>query len=52
MSKLSIIPEVWDFLKSRKKWWLAPIIVFLILFGSLLVLTEGTVLAPFIYTLF
>jgi len=39
-------------LKERKKWWLAPIIFFLLLFGTLIVLTEGTALAPFIYTLF
>ena len=52
MSKLSILSEFWDFLKQRKKWWLAPIVFFLILFGALIVLTEGSVLAPFIYTLF
>lgn len=52
MSKLSILSEFWDFLKHRKKWWLAPIIFFLVLFGALIVLTEGTAIAPFIYTLF
>tara|TARA_B100000959_G_scaffold280188_1_gene341580 strand:+ start:267 stop:425 length:159 start_codon:yes stop_codon:yes gene_type:complete len=52
MSKFSIIKEFWDFLKVRKKWWLAPIMVFLVLFSLLIVLTEGTVVAPFIYTLF
>tara|TARA_B100000586_G_scaffold248329_1_gene205578 strand:+ start:25 stop:183 length:159 start_codon:yes stop_codon:yes gene_type:complete len=52
MSKISIVYEFWDFLKVRKKWWLAPIIVFLVLFSLLIVLTEGTALAPFIYTLF
>ena len=52
MSKLSIFLEFWDFLISRKKWWLAPIIIFLVLFGALLVLTEGSAIAPFIYTLF
>ena len=52
MSKLSILKEFWDFLKSRKKWWLAPIILFLLLLGALIVLAEGSVLAPFIYTLF
>ncbi len=52
MSNLSIIGELWGFLRTRKKWWLAPIIVFLILLGALLVLAEGSALAPFIYTLF
>ena len=52
MSKLSIFIEIWDFLMVRKKWWLAPIIIFLVLFGPLLVLTEGTAIAPFIYTLY
>jgi len=52
MSKLSIIKEFWDFLKIRKKWWLVPIIIFLVLFGALIVLTEGSAIAPFIYTLF
>jgi len=52
MSKLSIFYELLDFLKVRKKWWLAPIIIFLVLFGALIVLTEGSALAPFIYTLF
>ena len=52
MSKISIIKEFWDFLKSRKKWWLAPIIIFLVLFGAIIVLTEGSAIAPFIYALF
>jgi hypothetical protein len=52
MSKLSILSEFWDFLKVRKKWWLAPIVIFLALFGALIVLTEGSAIAPFIYTLF
>ena len=52
MSKLSILSEFWEYLKVRKKWWLAPIILFLLLFGVLIVLTEGTAIAPFIYTLF
>jgi|TARA_B100000315_G_scaffold178429_1_gene167090 hypothetical protein len=52
MSKLSILLEFWTFLKIRKKWWLAPIIIFLGLFGALIVLAEGSVIAPFIYTLF
>ncbi len=52
MSKLSIVGEFWDYLKVRKKWWLVPIIICLILLGALIVLTEGSALAPFIYTLF
>jgi hypothetical protein len=52
MSKLSILIEFWQFLKVRKKWWLTPIIVFLILLGALIVLTQGTAIAPFIYPLF
>ena len=52
VSKASILFEFYEFLKERKKWWLAPIIIFLVLFGTLIVLTEGSALAPFIYTLF
>lgn len=52
MSKIAIIKEFWEFLKIRKKWWLAPIIIFLILLGALIVLTEGSALAPFIYSIF
>jgi hypothetical protein len=52
MSKLSIIGEFLIFLRKRKKWWLAPIILFLFLFSTLIVLTEGSAIAPFIYALF
>ena len=52
MSRLSILRELWGFLRVRKKWWLAPIMIFLILLGALIVLAEGSALAPFIYTLF
>ncbi|MCX6581506.1 MAG: DUF5989 family protein [Candidatus Aminicenantes bacterium] len=52
MSKMSIIKEFWDFLKVRKKWWLAPIVLILLLLGALLLLTEGSALAPFIYAIF
>ena len=52
MSKLSIIKEFWEFLQVRKKWWLAPIIIFLFLLGALIIFTEGSAVAPFIYTLF
>ena len=46
------VVELWAFMKERKKFWLLPIIVVLMFFGTLLVLTQGTVVAPFIYTLF
>jgi len=52
MSKLSIIKEFWEFLRARKKWWLAPIVLFLLLLGALIIFTEGSAVAPFIYTLF
>jgi len=52
MSKLSIVKEFFEFVSERKKWWLTPIIIFLFLFGALIVLTEGTAIAPFIYALF
>jgi len=52
MSKLSIVWEFWLFLKVRKKWWLVPILVSLLLLGVLLVFAESSVVAPFIYTLF
>jgi hypothetical protein len=52
MTKLSIISELWDYLKMRKKWWLAPIVFFLLLIGVMLILAEGSAVAPFIYTLF
>ena len=52
MSKLSILSELWEFLKVRKKWWLLPIIFFLILLGGLIILTQGSALAPFIYAIF
>ncbi|WP_167837016.1 DUF5989 family protein [Leptospira ryugenii] len=49
---LDLIKDLWDFLKIRKKFWLAPIIIILLLLGALLVLTQGSAIAPFIYTLF
>ncbi|MCE5212599.1 MAG: DUF5989 family protein [Deltaproteobacteria bacterium] len=52
MSKLSIMSELWEFLKVRKKWWLFPIVFFLLLIGAMLFLAEGSAVAPFIYTLF
>jgi len=52
MSKLSIISEFWNFMRVRKKWWLAPIVFVMLLLSLLIVLTQGSALAPFIYTLF
>jgi hypothetical protein len=52
MSKLSIISEFWAFMRVRKKWWLAPIVLVMLLLSLLIVLTQGSALAPFIYTLF
>lgn len=49
---MEVIKELWDFLKFRKKLWLAPIILIFLLIGGLLVLAQGSVIAPFIYTLF
>ena len=51
-SKFSIVGDLWDFMKTRKRWWLAPIIAMLLLLGLLIIFTEGSALAPFIYTLF
>ena len=47
---MSFIKEFWEFLKVRKKYWLLPIILVLVLFGGLIVLTQGSAVAPFIYT--
>lgn len=52
MVKLSFISELWDFLKTRKRWWLLPIVVVLLLLGILIIFTESSAVAPFIYTLF
>ena len=48
----SFIKELWAFLRVRKKRWLAPIIIVMVLLGGLLILAQGSVIAPFIYTLF
>jgi hypothetical protein len=52
MSKLSNIKEFLVFLKRRKRYWLIPIVLMLLLLGALIVLTEGSAIAPFIYALF
>jgi len=50
--KMGILKEFWGFLMERKKWWLFPIIIMLVILGLLVIFTEGSALAPFIYTLF
>lgn len=52
MANQSIITEFWEFLRFRKKYWLLPIVIVLLLLGGLIVFTESSALAPFIYTLF
>ena len=49
---MEIVKDLWGFLNERKKYWLLPIILVLLLFGGLIVLTSGSAIAPFIYTLF
>ncbi|MBF0130717.1 MAG: hypothetical protein HQL33_12070 [Alphaproteobacteria bacterium] len=49
---MSFIAELWAFLRSRKKFWLLPVLVMLAVFGGLIVLSQGSAVAPFIYTLF
>lgn len=49
---LDLLQDLWDFMRERKKFWLAPIIIFLVLLGALTVLGQGSAVAPFIYTLF
>lgn len=52
MGSMGIVAELWAFMRERKKLWLLPIIVVLVLVGGLLVLAQGSALAPFIYTIF
>ena len=52
MSKLSIIRELWDYLKERKLYWLTPIILVLIILSVLMMLSQGAATTPFIYTIF
>ncbi len=49
---MSTILELWAFMRTRKKYWLMPVIVMLVVFGGLLVLAQGSAIAPFIYTIF
>ncbi len=52
MSKFAIFKELWDFMRVRKRFWLAPIIITLFLFGILIVFAQSSAVAPFVYTLF
>jgi hypothetical protein len=49
---MSFLAEFWAFLRMRKKYWLVPIVLFLLVFGGLIILTQGSAVAPFIYTVF
>tara|TARA_B100001029_G_C14997753_1_gene416097 strand:+ start:944 stop:1093 length:150 start_codon:yes stop_codon:yes gene_type:complete len=49
---VDFLTEFWEFLKVRKKFWLLPILIILLIFGGLIILTQGTAVAPFIYTIF
>mgnify|MGYP006098689021 CR=1 FL=1 len=49
---MSFLKEFWEFLNVRKKYWLLPIIIVLVIFGGLIILAQGSVIAPFIYTIF
>ncbi|MGA2606477.1 MAG: DUF5989 family protein [Terriglobia bacterium] len=49
---MSLLAELWDFMKTRKKFWLLPIILVMLLLGALLIFAQGSAVAPFIYTLF
>jgi len=49
---MDFIAEIWRYMRTRKKFWMLPILLFLAIFGGLIVLTQGTAVAPFIYTLF
>lgn len=49
---LELFKDIWDFLRVRKKYWLAPLIITIVLMGSLIIFTQGSVVAPFIYSIF
>ena len=49
---LDLLKDIWDFLRVRKKYWLAPLIITILLMGALIIFTQGSVVAPFIYTIF
>jgi hypothetical protein len=49
---MSLIAELWMFMRVRKKFWLLPILIMMVVFGGLVILTQGSAVAPFIYTIF
>lgn len=49
---IDLLKDLWDFMRIRKKFWLAPIVIVMVLLGGLLVIAQGSAIAPFIYTLF
>jgi hypothetical protein len=49
---IDLLKDIWDFMKERKKYWLAPLIMTLIVLGALIILSQASVIAPFIYTIF
>ena len=49
---MSFLMELWTFMRTRKKFWLLPIMIMMLLFGGLIILTQGSAVAPFIYTIF
>ena len=49
---LELFKDIWEFLRVRKKYWLAPLIITIVLMGSLIIFTQGSVVAPFIYSIF
>ena len=49
---MNFIKEFWNFLKVRKKFWMLPILIFLIIFGGMIILSQGSAVAPFIYAIF
>jgi hypothetical protein len=49
---MEFLKDLWKYLKERKKWWLLPVIAILLLFGILIILSSGSAIAPFIYTIF
>jgi hypothetical protein len=52
MAQSGLMGELWAYMRARKKWWLVPVIVLLVMIGALLVFAQGSALAPFIYTIF
>ena len=52
MSQTALLKELWMFMKVRKKWWLLPVIIVMLVVGALLIFAQGSALAPFIYSLF